>query len=204
MQDESVRTEDRAEAKRCISSSQSSIHIKVQLFDASQLILSQSQSNADMLRGGASVAALSNLSCHLFLVYRFFCSPSALWDVNWKQGLPANKCEIQIFSGLIMCCTATLIRGLKSELQSSISGNSRNQSSGNFRILDQRLSGDRYSEGMGLFEFLIRQVSTGAFLLRSTVRYGQQFIEGTTDDGDARTPPFFPSEKNEPMFGQRR
>ena len=73
MQDESVvRTEeDRAEAKRCISS-QSSIHIKVQLFDASQLISSQSQSNADMLRGGASVAALSNLSCYLFLAYRFF------------------------------------------------------------------------------------------------------------------------------------
>ena len=98
MQDESVRTEDRAEAKRCISSSQSSIHIKVQLFDASQLILSQSQSNADMLRGGASVAALSNLSCYLFLAYRFFLFAKRIVgrprDVNWKQGLPANKCEI--------------------------------------------------------------------------------------------------------------
>ena len=88
-----LKTEQRRKGASLLKSS---IHIKVQLFDASQLISSQSQSNADMLRGGASVAALSNLSCHLFLVYRFFCSPSALCDVNWKQGLPANKCEIYV------------------------------------------------------------------------------------------------------------
>ena len=61
-------------------------------------------------------------------------------------------------------------------------------------------SGDRYSEGRGLFEFLIRQLYSQRNPL-SAARYGQQFIE-------AKTPPqfavnFFPKEKNEPMFTGR-